>query len=236
MSGHFASFDGTAIAWAELGRGRPVLLLHGLFSNAATNWVRVIMPDLRGHGSSASPPDAAAWPADVLARDAEALIGHLGLVDYDLGGYSLGARTVLRLLARRLAPAPRCAVLSGMGLQGIIGGTGRAAWFTRMIDGRGSWPRGSAEATAEAFMVQQGIDPLAIRHLLAAQRDTPPADLAGIATPALVLCGAHDTDNGSAPDLAAALLHARYQEIPGTHMSAVTKPDFGAAIAGYLAA
>ena len=107
----FASFDGVEIAWQEQGEGRPLVLIHGLFSNAWTNWIRyghaarlaeaghrVIMPDLRGHGLSARPHDAAAYPPDVLARDGKALLAHLDLGEYDLGGYSLGGRTVVRML------------------------------------------------------------------------------------------------------------------------------------------
>ena len=37
---HFNAADGVPLAWHELGEGRPVLLLHGLFSNARTNWLR----------------------------------------------------------------------------------------------------------------------------------------------------------------------------------------------------
>ena len=57
------SFDGTRLVIQRVGQGRPVLLLHGLFSNAHTNWIKfghaaklaeagleAIMPDLRAHG------------------------------------------------------------------------------------------------------------------------------------------------------------------------------------------
>jgi hypothetical protein len=100
----FASFDGTELAWHEAGEGRPVVLLHGLFSNAQTNWIRyghakllvnnnfrVVMPDLRAHGLSAKPHESKGFPVDVLTQDCLSLIAHLGLSDYDLGGYSLGA-------------------------------------------------------------------------------------------------------------------------------------------------
>ena len=73
MTHSFASFDGASIVWHETGAGRPVVLLHGLFSSAAMNWqrygaadtiaaagFRVIMPDFRAHGASAAPHDAAA--------------------------------------------------------------------------------------------------------------------------------------------------------------------------------
>ena len=34
------SFDGVELAVRSLGEGRPVLLLHGLFSEAQTNWIK----------------------------------------------------------------------------------------------------------------------------------------------------------------------------------------------------
>jgi len=101
----------------ELGEGRPVLLLHGFTSSAQGNWVapgiagklaaagfRVIAPDCRGHGGSDAPTDPAAWPADIMVDDVLALIGQLGLNDYDLGGYSMGARTAARLMVRGARP------------------------------------------------------------------------------------------------------------------------------------
>ena len=243
----FASFDGTESAWREQGTGRPVVLLHGLFSNAVMNWqrygtaatvaaagFRVILPDFRAHGDSAAPQDGAAYPPDVLALDVEALITHLGLTDFDLGGYSLGARTTVRLLARGMRP--RRAVLGGMGLAGITGGAQRAAWFLNVIANAASFRPGSPEFFAAAFMKQNGIDGEAVAHVLRAQVTTSAAALGGIATPVLVACGRDDRDNGSAPDLAAALEDATYAEIPGNHMSAVTMPELGAAMAGWLAA
>ena len=113
----FASFDGADLAFHRLGEGRPVVLLHGLFSDAQTNWIRfghaqrladagfeAIMPDLRAHGHSARPHDPAAYPEDVLVRDAHALVAHLGLRDFYLGGFSLGARTAVRGVLAGLAP------------------------------------------------------------------------------------------------------------------------------------
>ena len=54
--------------------------------------------------------------------------------------------------------------------------------------------------------------------------------------PTLVVCGSEDDDNGSASELAGSLPNAQYEEIPGTHMSSVTKPELGEAIAAFLAA
>ena len=49
--------------------------------------------------------------------------------------------------------------------------------------------------------------------------------------PTLVVCGSEDDDNGSAEELANVLPNAVFAEVPGTHMSSVTKPQFGEAIA-----
>jgi pimeloyl-ACP methyl ester carboxylesterase len=243
----FGSFDGQPIAWREVGAGRPVVLLHGLFSDAVTNWIkfgtadriaaagfRVIMPDFRAHGESAKPHDAAAYPVDVLSQDVEALVAHLGLTDFDLGGYSLGARTAVRLLVRGMRP--RRVVLGGMGLAGLVESNRRTEWFLRVIAEPNSFDRGTPGWLAAQFMRTNHVDGAAVAQLLQAQAETALDAVRAITTPALVVCGAADQDNGSAPDLAATLSHATYVEVPGTHMSSVTMPDLGNAIAGFLAA
>ena len=55
------------------------------------------------------------------------------------------------------------------------------------------------------------------------------------AMPVLVVSGADDRDNGSAEALARALPDARYEAVPGNHMSAVMKADLGEAIVRFLA-
>lgn len=241
----FDSFDGARIAWRELGEGRPVVLIHGYFSDAKTNWLRyghaaavaakgfrVIMPDLRGHGDSAKPHDAASYPADALMRDGLALIEHLGLSDYDLGGYSLGARTTVRMLANGAAPAR--VVLSGMGLAGIVATAGRGGYFRNVLTNLGTFERGSREWLTEAFLKTTKGDPQALLRVLDTFVDTPPGVLEQIIQPVLVAAGADDDDNGSAQELAEALPGGRYVELPGNHMSAVTKPELGEAIAAFL--
>src|SRR5579859_4123916 len=136
----FKSFDGTELAYREMGEGRPVILIHGFFSTATVNWIRyghaaqiaqrgyrVVMPDLRGHGDSAKSHDVSAYPPDVLADDGFALIEHLGFTDYDLGGYSLGARTSVRMMVRGAKPGR--AVVAGMGFDGIVDTEGRGVFF-----------------------------------------------------------------------------------------------------------
>ena len=64
--------------------------------------------------------------------------------------------------------------------------------------------------------------------------DLPLSALAKIDCPTLVVCGDEDRDNGSAQELAERLPNATYVEVPGTHMSSVTKPDLGRAMAEWL--
>ena len=243
----FASFDGVELAWRELGEGRPVVLLHGLFSSGTMNWLkfghaqaiahrgfRVIIADLRAHGRSAKPHDSASYPVDVLVDDGLALIAQLGLHDYDLGGYSLGGRTVVRMLLR--GARPRRAIVAGMGLTGLTHTGPRTDHFRHILDNLGSFENFSPEWNAEAFLKTTKGDPVALRHLLDTMVDTPAEAIAAIDQPTLVVSGVDDSDNGSVDDLAALLPRATLMRVPGGHMSAVTKPDLGQAIAGFLAA
>lgn len=239
------SFDGTEIAVHRMGGGRPVLLLHGLFSNAHTNWIKfghaakvaaagfeAIMPDLRAHGQSAKPHEPAAYPADVLARDAAAFVDTLGLDDYDLVGFSLGSRTAVRAVINGLTP--RRLVLSGMGLEGLAGWNRRAAFFIDAIDRFDEVRHGDPAFMAVSFMKTTKVDRVAARLLLQSVADTVPEQLAQLTMPTMVLCGAQDNDNGSAQALVETLPDAHYVEIPGTHMSSVTEGALGDALVEFL--
>jgi pimeloyl-ACP methyl ester carboxylesterase len=241
----FSAPDGVRLAWREMGEGRPLLLIHGYISDGLTNWVtygtaaqliqvgyRCIMPDLRAHGASARPHDPALYPSDVLADDQFALLAHLGIADYDLIGYSLGARTSARMMARGATPGR--AILSGMGFEGLTDTTSRGAFFRNMLRNIGQHPKGSREWMAEAFLKTTGGDPFALDQILDTFVDTSADDLAGFETPIGVVCGVEDRDNGSAERLAAALGNGELITIPGNHMSAVTKPEFGRALVGFL--
>jgi pimeloyl-ACP methyl ester carboxylesterase len=242
----FKSFDGEEIAYRELGEGRPLVLIHGFFSTATVNWLRyghaariaaegyrVIMPNLRGHGDSAKPHDVAAYPRDALADDGFALVEHLGLTDYDLGGYSLGGRTTMRMLVRGAKPGK--AICGGMGLQGTIHAVGRGGHFRNILTSLGTFERGSPEWMAEAFLKTTGGDPVALLHILETFVDTPIEAIRAIETPVLVVSGRDDEDNGSSEALADALPHGELAIVPGNHMSAVTNKALGEAMARFLA-
>jgi pimeloyl-ACP methyl ester carboxylesterase len=246
---YFEGAGGARMAWHELGSvdARPVILIHGLFSNAETNWIkyghaaklvakgrRVIMPDLRAHGESARSHDPADYSTDILADDNLALLDQLGLGPgtFDLGGYSLGGRTTARMLVRGARPGK--AMLAGMGLEGLLDLANRAGFFRSVLEGRGTHKKFSTEWMAEAFLKTTGGDAEALLLLMDCFPSIPRAALAGIDMPVMVLTGADDQDNGSARALADELPDATYVEIPGNHMSAVTLPAMGDAIADWF--
>ncbi|MFO6447564.1 alpha/beta fold hydrolase [Erythrobacter sp. NE805] len=246
---HFASFDGTDLAFHVAGEGTPVILLHGLFSSAEMNWIkwghgerlaaagfRAIMLDFRVHGQSAAPRDPEAYPPRVLVRDVAALAAHLDLApgEFDLVGFSLGARTAIHAVAHGVLE-PRRLAICGMGVAGLAHWARRADHFKRVIDEFDTIRPGDPAYTARTFLKSQGVDRVAARLLLGAMDDFDLAMLANITMPTAVICGAEDHDNGSAEELAALLPDAHYIEVPGTHMNSVTKPDLGEAIAAFLA-
>jgi pimeloyl-ACP methyl ester carboxylesterase len=190
----FTGRDGLELAYRETGEGRPLILLHG-FAATARQWLdhgpaaalaeqgnRVILPDLRGHGDSVWPHDPASYPPDVLADDGLALIDRLGLDDYDLGGYSLGARIALRMLVRGARPAR--AIVAGQGLAAVSsaanGGTNRRV-LTALANGDRIDP-GSPDAETAHWITRLGGDPRALLRVLDSLIATPDEALRQIQT------------------------------------------------------
>jgi len=245
---HFwTASDGVRLACHELGEGRPVVLLHGLFSDATMNWIkfghaariaaagfRVIMPDLRAHGQSAKPHGEQFYPKGILARDLRELIELLQLAEFDLGGFSLGARTTVEAVGEGLRP--RRAVLGGAGLDGLRNWKRRKDFFVEAIGMFDRVQRGDPHWLSIQFMKSQGVDRVAAAQLLESFEDAFMSWLEAFTMPTLVVCGDQDDDNGSAEELANVLPNAIFEEVPGTHMSSVTKPELGEAIARFLAA
>jgi pimeloyl-ACP methyl ester carboxylesterase len=237
---YFRARDGRELACRTLGHGRPLVLFHG-FTGSGRDWLgpaavlaehghRVILPDLRGHGASAAPHDPTAYPPDVLTDDGFALLDHLGLDDYDLGGYSYGGRIVLRLLARGARPGR--AVVAGQGLDAVRKATSRTGTYhavlTALIDGE------PVEPGSPAYWTQQaGGDPVALRYVLGTH--VPTTDLDRITTPTLVVVGDEDDGHASADALAAALPNGRFARVPGNHFTAMTGPELTTAMVEFLA-
>lgn len=99
--------DGQRLYVRVIGRGRPVLLLHGLGASGL-QWLPFLwpllreatfyLPDLRGSGRSR---DVVFNQSDMFqnhAEDVEDIVRHFGLSDFLLGGHSMGATTSLHWL------------------------------------------------------------------------------------------------------------------------------------------
>ena len=245
---HFwTASDGVQLAYHELGERRPVIMLHGLFSDAYVNWIkfghaarvaadgfRVIMPDLRAHGQSGKPHGEQYYPRGILARDLRELISLLQLADFDLGGFSLGARATVEGVGEGLQP--RRAFLGGAGLEGLRNWKRRKTFFLEAIEMFDRVLRGDPHWLSIQFMKSQRVDRVAAAQLLESFEDAFMAWLEAFTMPTLVVCGSEDDDNGSAEELANILPNAIFEEVPGTHMSSVTKPQLGEAIANFLSA
>ena len=239
--------DGIELAYHEIGQGRPVVLLHGLFSDAKMNWIkfgaanqvaaedfRVIMPDLRAHGLSGKPHGEQFYPKGILARDLKELVAQLGLDEFDLGGFSLGSRTTVEGVGEGLKP--RRAILGGAGLEGLQNWKHRRTFFVEAIEMFDTVQRGDPHWLSIQFMKSQKVDRVAAAQLLESFEDAFIHWLRAFTMPTLVVCGSEDDDNGSGQELAAALPDADFREVPGTHMSSITAPEFGAVIAEFLTA
>jgi pimeloyl-ACP methyl ester carboxylesterase len=170
-----------------------------------------------------------------MVRDARALLDHLGLDGVHFLGYSMGS-----FIGMSLAPAePRVAslVLGGAGVAQIrsraAGGVLRIAEALEVadpaeaVDERGRAFRNFADATK--------ADRLALAASLRVDGSFPKLeDLATITVPTLVLNGLKDTMTGPPEDLAQLIPGARYQSVPGDHLSAVVQPEFRQAVVAFL--
>ncbi|HEV2249796.1 MAG TPA: alpha/beta hydrolase [Candidatus Limnocylindria bacterium] len=95
---------GELVVWDHAGDGPDTLLLHGIghagrqwdvFARAVGRRLRLVAPDARGHGDSATPRDAYA-PADFVA-DAIAILDALDVRRAVVVGHSMGGAHALAL-------------------------------------------------------------------------------------------------------------------------------------------
>jgi 3-oxoadipate enol-lactonase len=114
----FYDANGRSNYFIEFGRGRPILLLHGI-GNSGRAWgpqipflveagYRVVVPDHAGHGASA--PVSRPFGVTDIADDTELLLAHLDIDTFDIVGLSLGGMIALELALRHPAKIRRLAV------------------------------------------------------------------------------------------------------------------------------
>lgn len=97
----FFDSHGVKIHYVDIGRGEPIVLIHGFSSSLDANWgrtrvieklakdFRVIAFDVRGHGLSDKPHDAASYGLNVV-EDVTRLLDHLNIAKAHIVGYSMG--------------------------------------------------------------------------------------------------------------------------------------------------
>jgi pimeloyl-ACP methyl ester carboxylesterase len=120
---YFTTKDGVKIHYMVLGKGTPVILIHGYTGNAEGNWFRngiaqaiaknhmVVALDCRNHGKS-DKPQPNGWGR---AEDVIELMDHLKIQKAHFHGYSMGGAIVGQLMAK----IPDRFITAGFGGSGI---------------------------------------------------------------------------------------------------------------------
>ena len=227
-----------------------MVLVHGFATSSEENWRRLgwlaalerkgrraVALDLRGHGGSDKPHDAAAYEREAMAGDIAALMDHLGIERADVMGYSLGAHLSL---AFALSHAERIDHL-------ILGGVGKRADDETRFGGkmtlaeamRAPDPETIADPILKGFRRFAEVEG-ADREALAAcsegaGRPLVVDDLRRLTMPTLVVAGTLDTIAGDPQGLADLIPGAKCVAIPGCdHFSAIPHALYKAAVFDFL--
>ncbi len=244
--------DGVAIHYEVHGQGPTVLLSHG-YGATCRMWdgqiatfadrYRLIVWDMRGHGQSGDPADAAAYSQALTVGDMAALLDTCGADKAIIGGLSLGG--VMSLAFHLAHPARVEALMLFDTGPGFRNPDARAAWNERAL----ARARQLEEQGLDAF--KGGEETRLGRHRsgyglagaargMLAQFDSSLIDsLPSIAVPTLVLVGGEDKNFLGATDyMTAKIPGARKAVIPGAgHAANLDQPAaFNAAVTEFLQA
>lgn len=190
-----AEVNGIRLYYATIGKGSPVILLHGGLSNSDYfgNQVRalmthhmVVLVDSRGHGRSTR--SAQPYGYDLMADDVVALMDKLKIDKADIVGWSDGAIVGLDLAIRHPERLNKVvAFAANTKTEGVIDGVEKNPTFAAFIKRAGDeYRRLSATPDGYGVFVDQ------IGKMWATQPNWSDAQLQAIKTPVLVLDGDHD--------------------------------------------
>lgn len=208
-----------------------MLLLHGFASSTKANWgdtgwldllaanYRVLAMDCRGHGLSAKPHGREAYGGRTLVADVIRLLDHLSVPRALLMGYSMGARTSLRVVCA-YPERIRAVVLGGIatGTAGMEDPRGREPIVKALLAKRIEDVTGPVPRTFRQFAEANRNDLKALAACMAA--DWPAADraaLKAIRIPVMIVVGSKDLIAVDADQLAAAIPGAQLVTLQGRH-------------------
>jgi pimeloyl-ACP methyl ester carboxylesterase len=221
------------LAYTERGTGFPLILLHGNGESSAyfANQIvplaqvrRVIAVDTRGHG--ASPRGSAPFTLSQFADDLLAFMDRLGIAQADMLGFSDGGNIAL-LFALRHPVRVRRMVVNGANLYP----RGIALPALVLI-----WAVYTATACTAALL-RRGRRTRDLFRLMVKEPHIPPAALAHLTMPVLVVAGTHDLIRARhTRRIATSLPDGRLVFLPGGHTVAQKDPDaFNRVVLAFLA-
>ena len=234
--------EGMDFGYTEFGEGPALVLIHGWGASGQewheVGWVsavgegrRLLIPDVRGHGSSAKPHEAEAYAPARLGQDVLALLDAAGVEEADLLGYSMGA--AIALWAVLLAPH-RVRSL-------VVGGVPDEDVDARVAAGKALRGNGPMTPRAREYqgwaLAQPGNDLLALAACLEGGLELPPyEELAVFGGEAFVAAGTLDRRFDAGQRLASRLPGGRFLALEGDdHMGAFEDVRLHDAVREFLA-
>lgn len=239
---YFTTKDGVKIHYVTLGKGTPVILIHGYTGNADGNWFRngvaqalaknhmVVALDCRNHGKS-DKPEPNGWGR---ADDVIELMDHLKIQKAHFHGYSMGGMIVGQLMAK----IPDRFISAGFGGSGIRevdpdmqakvpadkkGRDPKEDEVSRMLRIRRLMDNGLSQAEAEK---QAANPPAAARPATPVRRpDSPRLDLTKITFPVIAINGEFDGPNAKTHRMQREIKNFTCVVLPGkSHLTAIAAP------------
>lgn len=236
----FTSFDGTKIAYEDVGEGDAIVLVHG-FINSGSMWnksvlkrelldkgYRLIVPDLRGNGSSEKPQTDKGYANNAEVKDLKFLADRLGLKSYAAIGYSRGSIVLAKLLT--IDDRVKKAVFGGMGIDFTNPNWDRRLMFAEAFAGNTNNETKGAVTYAKSI----GADLQSLHLQQKHQPVTSIEELERITIPVLVISGDEDVDNGSPVALKEIMPKGILKRVKGDHNATYKKDTFSKAIVEFL--
>ena len=159
---------GVKIHYIDVGRGEPIVLIHGFSGSVETSWgntgvidglskdFRVIALDCRGHGKSDKPHDPKQY-GNLMVEDVANLLDHLEIRKAHIVGYSMGGQLTVKFMTMH-----QDRILTAT----IGGASGRRGWTAQN--------QRDSDQLATSLEQEKGFRPLILR--LAPPNEPKPSD------------------------------------------------------------